>query len=285
MLQSTWNLLLRIHNFLDEIDYNPSVESFDADIILDKVVYTINHSKELKDSLFVAREYFYYLKKETKFLKKLYKHSTHWDLIKYNGREEVAVVEDKEAIGSYYITNIYDKNYKDVFITGQSFGKDLLIFQCEGGYFSFGEECDYYLRYAKLSSTKMVLTDKKKNNIATIVLSEDCGVFLENNKTKYELELYDCGIAFFDKKYIDSLNGDPDLEKECKALIEWDIVDENGEYGLSRLDVFDEEADLELMLTIAASCFLVFRSFVKGSPANGSLLTSVLVSNLIIRNH
>ena len=128
----------------------------------------------------------------------------------------------------------------------------------------------------------MVLTDKEKKNIATIVLSKDYGVFLENNKTKYELELYDWGIAFFDKKYIDLLDGDPDLDKECKGSIQWDIVDENGEYGLSRLDVYDEGADLELMLTIAASCFLVFRSYIKNSRNSGLLFTSVLASNMIM---
>ena len=285
MLRSTWDLLVRIHNFFDEIGYKPTAENLDGEKVLDRVIYTINHAKELDDALFVAREFFYYLKKQDKFLKKLTKYSMYWGMLKYNGREEVAVVKDKEAIGSYYITNIYGSNYKDVYISGQTFGKDLLLFECKDGYFSFGKECDYYLRYAKLSSSKMVLTDKKKNNIATIVLSKDYGVFLENNKTKYELELYDWGIAFFDKKYIDTLKGDPDLDIECKASIQWDIVDENGEYGLSRLDVYDEEADLELMLTIAASCFLVFRSYLRNSRSGGMLLTSVIASNMIIRRH
>ena len=286
MLRSTWDLLVRIHNFFDEIDYNPSSEDFDAEVVLDKVIYTINHAKELDDALYIAKEFSFYLKKGNKFLRKLYKYPQYWSIIPYNGREEIAVIKDEEAIGTYYITNAYSQNYKDVYITGASLGKDIFLFECKDGYFSFGEDSDYYLRYAKLSSSKMVLTDKNKKNIATIVLSKDYGVFLENNQTRYELELYNTGIAFFEKDYCDSLNGeDPDLDNECKGFIQWDVIDDNGEFGLSCLSVFDENADFNLMLTIAASCFLVFRSYIKGSREGSILLASTIASNMIIRRH
>lgn len=285
MLKSTWNLLVRIHSFFDEIDYHPKSDDFDSEIVLDKVIYTINHAKELKDALYIAKEFSYYLKKGDKFLKKYDKYPEYWNMIPYNGREEVSIIKDKDAIGSYYITNVYSQNYKDIYITGASLGDDIYLFGCQDGYFSFGEDADYYLRYAKLSSTKMVLTDKNKKNIATIVLSKDYGVFLENNQTKYELELYETGIAFFDKEYIDKIEGEPDLEKECKGFIQWDVIDDNAEYGLSCLSVFDEHADFNLMITIAASCFLVFRSYIKGSREGSILLTSVIASNMIIKKH
>lgn len=285
MLQSTADLLVRIHNFFDEIDYNPSSEDYDPEVVLDKVIFTINHSKELDDALYVAREFAYYLKKEDKFIKKYCKYPEFWDMIEYSGREEVAVVSDDESIGSYYITNIYGKNYKDVYITGQAFPDDLFIFKCEDGYFSFGEDSDYYLRYAKLSSTKMVLADKDRKNIATIVLSKDYGIFLENNKTRYELAIYESGIAFFNKEYYDSLNGEePDLDKECKGFIQWDILDKDSEYGLSRLDVYDEDADINLMVSLAASCFLVFRSYIRGSHSYAGVHAAI-AANMIIRRH
>ena len=284
MLQSTADLLVRIHNFFDEIDYCPTSDNFDCDKFFDSVVYTINHSKELEDALYIAREYTYYLKKEDKFLKKLRKYSEAWDSIEYHGREEVAVVEDNEAIGVYYITNLYGKDYKEVYLSSQSLGDDVYYFQYKGGYFSFGDDSDYYLRYARMSSVKMVLTDKNKKNIATVVLSEDLGIFLDNNKTEYELAIYEAGIAFFDKDYYYSLCGEePDLEKHCKAFLQWDIVDDKSECGMSRLEFYDENADLSLMIMLAASCFLVFRSYIKGT--NGSALTTILAANAIMNRH
>ena len=284
MLRSTANLLVRVHNFFDEIGYNPTSESFDAEKILDKVIYTINRSKSLSDALYVAREYTYYTRKETKFIKKLYKYYESWDMIEYHGRETVAVFDDDVITGSYLITNMFGNNYKDVYFSGQFFDDNLYAFTRNGDYFSVFEDSNYFLRYAKLSSTKMVLTDKNRKNIATIVLSKDSDVFLENNKTQYELELFNAGIAFFDKDYYDSLNGDePDLDSQYKGFIQWDLLEKDSEYGLSRLEVYDENADLELMLTIAASCFLVFRSYIKG--ASGNALPTILAANAIMRRH
>lgn len=284
MLRSTADLLIRIHNFFDEIDYAPTSENFSDEKFFDSIVYTINHSKELGGALYIAREYLYYLKKEEKFLKKLRKYSEAWNSIEYHGREEVAVVGDNEANGVYYITNLYGKNYKEVYLSGQPFGNDVYYFQYKDGYFSFGDDSDYFLRYARLSSTKMILTDKNKKNIATIVLSEDLGIFLENNKTDYELAIYESGIAFFDKDYYRSLyDEEPDLEKHCKAFLQWDIIDGKSEYGLSRLEFYDANADLSLMIMLAASCFLVFRSYVKDT--HGSALTTILAANVLMGKH
>ncbi len=283
MLKSTGYLLLRIHIFFDEIGYKPTSENYDDNKVLDNVVNTINHSKNLEDAIHVLKLYNHYVSKRVKFINKYHKYPKFWNAINYNGRQEVAVVSDDEAIGRYYITNIYGNSYKDIFVSGQSLGNELFEFQKRGRYFSIEDDADYYLSYAALSSKKMALFDKSNKKVAVIVITEDLDIYLENNKTKYELIAYEAGIAFFDKTYIYSIKGEPDLEK-CKAFIQWDIVNEDGEYGLSRLDVFDEDADLELMITIAASCFLVFRSYIKDYAKRTNrktLLSAFFLANVL----
>ena len=283
MLQSTANLLFQVHHFFDEIDYRPSSKNFDVDEMVKKTIDTMNHAQGINDALCLAKQFAYYLKHEEKFLKKYYKYPEFWDDIEYHGREEIAVVDDEEAIGNYYITNLYANDYKQVFISSVPYGSDLYGLEEEDGYFSFGDKSEYYLRYSKLSSTKMVLTDKNKQNIATVVLNKDCGIFLNNNKTRYELVLYDVGIAFFEKEYYDSLDGeDPDLDKECKGFIQWDILDKNANYGLSRLEVYDDKADFDLMMILAASCFLVFRSYIKSSYSYAGM-HAVFASGMLFR--
>lgn len=279
MLRSTVDLLLTVHHFFDEIGYNPTSENFDDNKVVCKVVNTINHSKELDDALYIARLYEYYICKRAKFINKYRKYPKFWDTIKYDGRQKVNIVSDKDAVGIYYITNIYGNSYKDVFVTTQSLGNELYEFENRGGCFSLGDEADYYISYAALSSKKMNLFNSENKKVATIVLSEGVGVFLENNKTQYEIELYEAGMAFFDNEYIHSISGEPDLEK-CKAFVQWDIVDKKGEYGLSRLDFYDEDADLDLMITIAASCFLLFRAWVKKSERS-SILPALFLMNTL----
>ena len=284
MLKSTADLLVTVHHFFDEINYNPKSDNFEHIKALGKTIYTINHTKDLEDALAVARQYEYYVKHKEKFIKMMQKYASAWDKLTWHVRGDIAVVDNESAYGYYYITNVYTLNYKNVYITSQSFDNDFILLSNRNGYFCFNEDAVYYLRYATLSSCKMVLTNKEKKNIATIELNENedyYGLSLENNKTQYELVTYDDLIVFFEKKYIDTIKDEPNLEK-CKGAFQWDILSKNSEYGLSRLAVFDENADIDLMITIAASCFLIFRSFYKNVEAtNHGLMT---LSNILLLN-
>lgn len=280
MLKSTMKLMFKIHHFFDEIGYNPTSENFKHENVLAKTIITINHAKEFEDALIVAKLYVYYAKYVDKFVKKLSKYSNIWDeSFKYQGRSEVAIVSDNEACGSYYITNIYSRNYKNVYVASQSLGANVFLFKKKGTYFSFDDDTDYFLRYAALSSKKMVIVNKSEKIIANVVLNDSLEISLEDNKTKYELLTYEVGIAFYEKLYINSIKNEPDLKK-CKGFIWWDVLDDDANCGLSRLDVFDENSDIDLMITIAASCFLVFRSYVQESKARPFLSHLILMSAL-----
>ena len=146
--------------------------------LFDKYLKDMHMGSDHLFCLSFAKLLAYYIKHEDKFLKKYNQYPDFWDAIEYHGREEVAIVSEEEAMGIYYITNLNASDYKQVFISSVSYSDELHGLESEDGYFSFGEKSEYYLRYARLSSTKMVLTDKNKQNIATVVLSESYGILL-----------------------------------------------------------------------------------------------------------
>lgn len=96
--------------------------------------------------------------------------------------------------------------------------------------------------------------------MANIVLNDEMGIFLENNRTPYELVNYDTFTGIYDKKYIESLD-DTDIIDSDKLLgtIEWDILDEESEYGVARLTRFSAETDLSMQILFAASTFLLYQ--------------------------
>ena len=77
-----------------------------------------------------------------------------------------------------------------------------------------------------MSSSKMKLFDRRNNCLCNIVLSEDLGIFLENNLPPYDLVVYDDFVGIYARKYIDSL-ADTDIIDNDRLLadIEWDILE------------------------------------------------------------
>lgn len=284
MLPMTRDFLIKAHEAFDELGYRPSTPSISFDKLQESAIKTLNHTKELEDSINAARMYQFLVKNFEKVCSKVQKHYDFWKTIPYEGNELIALVSDEEAQGTYFITNSFDSDYKRVFACGHSFDDDCVIgVNYSGGKFSFDDaDQEYYLRFSKMSSTKMVLLDKNGNKKCIIVLSKDCNVFLENNNTDYEIVLYESGMGIYKKSYIDSLHGgEPDLE-QLYAFVEWDILEEKSEFGLARLDLYEADSDLELFMIFAMSCFLLFRSYIKGSTSS-IVATSIIYSSWMRR--
>ena len=101
------------------------------------------------------------------------------------------------------------------------------ISECfENGRFTIYEDGDYYIKYSKMVSSKMKLFNRRNECLCNIVLSEDLGIFLENNSTPYDLVVYEDFVGIYDRRYIDSL-ADTDIIDTDKLLadIEWDIIE------------------------------------------------------------
>ncbi len=283
MLKSTAKLLMMIHIFFDEIGYQPSSEDLDFQDVIRHIINTVNHAKTLDDALLIFNLYHYYLKKCNKFINKYCKYPEFWDEIPYEGRNEVDVVSDEEAIGTYYITNALSKDPDNLYISGFSFNNGFYALDYINGFYSIDENPKYYLRKSRMSSDKLVLTNSNKKVIATIAIDDDTNVYLENNKSRYELIAYESGVGFYESDYIYSLdNEEPDFKNQCKAYVFWDAIDDKGNFGLSRLDVYDENADFDLLIMLAASCFLVFKRHLAAEESR-SIARAIMFGAIVSR--
>ena len=263
MLSRTKDFLIRAHEALNELGYELKSDDFNYDKFFEAGIYTINHSREFADTKDAAWMINWLDSNFDKLLDKVTKHHDFWDSLPYEGRELIAVVDDDEAQGVYTISNAYFQDYNSIAVSSQSFdGEHFCLYNDYGLFSIYGDESEYFLRHSRLSSEKMVLQDKEKNKIALLVLSRNYDVFLENNKTDYDIQLYESGMAVFRKEYLKECEGSPDIER-CSAFIQWDIIEDESQFGVSRLEIYDEDIDLELVLLFAASCLLLYRSYRK----------------------
>ena len=283
MLPSTKKFLIKAHQYFDELGYHPNSQDISFDELQRLSINTFNHTKSLSDSKNVALMIQFLTKNFSKIYSKIRKHFDFWKEIPYEGNEMVSLVSDDEACGTYLFSNAFNSDYDEVLITSQCYGDDIAFrFFYEGGMYHFDDEdYQYVLRYSKLASEKMVLLNNKKEKLCILALSKNGDIFLENNHTDYEIVLYEAGMGVYRKKYIDSLRGkEPNADKLC-AWIEWDLLEKKSQFGVARLDLFDENADEELLFIFSMSCFLLYRHYLKAS--NIRMLATVSMATTLGR--
>lgn len=125
----------------------------------------------------------------------------------------------------------------------------------------------------------MKLYDKHSNRIAVIVLSND-GLRLKKNNTEIDIISYGSYMFVLPKKYVESFNGDCEDIDDNKiiATIEWGILGSKNEAGLAKVINYGKDTDLDLVLTIATSTFILHKREMD------SLKTSSIVSGIILAN-
>ena len=264
MLPITKNFIIKVHQIFDELGYHLMSSNVNIDDFQDATINTINHCKELEDCREAINMYRFIIKKFKKVCSKIKKHYDFWKTLPYEGNESISLISDEETDGIYIITNGFSKNYKEGFLFSHAIGDDDCAYiTYEHGMFNINEEViDYYLRFSKSSSAKLILLDSEKNKKCIIKYKSIYDMTLENNNTNYELVLYNDGnYGIYKKSYIDSLTGkEPDDQEMC-AFIEWDILNKNGEQGLARLFLYNNEDDFQLFVLLALSFMLLFRSY------------------------
>lgn len=280
MLEMTRNFLIKAHEAFDELGYHPISSNFSLKYIKYAAVNTINHSKTLDDGINAARMYQFVVNNFDKICDKVSRHYDFWSSMKWEGNELISLCSNEEAIGTYFVTNAFDKEYKNISLMSYSFGDGIAYdCSCKHGKFILDEDNEYILRYSKMSSTKMVLLNNNEEKLCVVVLSDNCDIFLENNKTGYEIVLYKGFIGIYEKSYIDSLHGQKADTDKLIGVIEWDILEKDNEYGLARLELYDSNADLEMFLMFAMSCFLLFRSHMQSIRTSNAATNALILSS------
>lgn len=260
----TRNFIETVHYYFDELNYridnNLSYDDFE-----EAAIKTIIHSKELPDAIISVRMLQYCINHWSKIEKLFDKKLDKYNEYEYEGNTNIELVSDDDAQGEYYITNALNNNIEDIVILSESLEDEVIGVDCENGRFTVFSDGDYYIKFSKNSSTGMKLFDKKTNTCqCNIVLSDDFNIILENNSTPYEIILYEEGyIGIYSRKYIKSLPYNMSADTiNILAGIEWDILDENSKFGVSKLEYFDPDADLEVCLLFATSTFLIFQRYI-----------------------
>lgn len=224
-------------------------------------VNTLNHTDTLLDALNCVDNIQFCNREWDKIEKAISKKNSEWKHISFNGKKDITLVDDEEADGSFFITNGIHKNkLKDVYISSVALGKELHQLTRKGDKYALIDDYDYYITNAITSSSKMKLYDKYNNLIAVIVLSDE-EIHLEKNKTKIDIVTYDGCTMVLSKTYSDSLKGNYEKIENDKimATIQWGILDSNDEAGLAKVINYEEDTDLDLVLTIATSTFILHK--------------------------
>lgn len=270
----TRKFIEKVHEAFDELNYHET-KQLDFDRFEKEATRTLTLAKDLSDAIDVIRMYQFCLKKWGK-IEYLFKKKLHiFNEYQYEGNALIEIVTDEDSLGTYYITNGINNKIKDIVVASSLFEDKMFAFGLNNGKFTVFEDGDYYIKDSKMSSVKMKLFNKKNDCLCNIVLSENLGIFLENNKTQYELVVYDDFIGIYDKDYINSLS-ETDIIDTNKLLadIEWDILKKKSQLGVSKLNVYENDVDLEMLLLFASTTFLIFQKYMRAEKNKNILFMS-----------
>lgn len=274
----TRNFIEKVHDAFDELNYHET-RQLNFDNFEHSAVKTLTHCKDLSDAIDAVNLFHFCVKKWTKIERMFDKKLSIFNEYIFEGNSLISVVSDDDALGTYYITNGINKKVKEIFVASHTFDEEIFALGFGDGRFTIFDDGNYYIKYSKMSSEKMKLFDKRNNCLCNIVLSEDSGIFLENNLTPYELIVYEDFIGIYERKYIDSL-ADTDIIDTDKLLadIEWDILDRNSDYGVAKLNAYVPDQDLEMLLFFATSTFLVFQKYMHAQKIQNYAMIGLLSS-------
>ena len=257
----TRGFIEKVHLIFDELNYH-EMSSLNFASFEKSAINTLTHSKELSDAIETVLMYQFCLKKWNKIEKLFRRKLDLFNEYDYEGNSLISTISDDDSLGTYFITNGINRKIKEVFVASYSFDNEMFALGFKNGGFSVFDDGNYYIKYSKMSSTKMKLFNNRKDCLCTIVLSENCDIFLENNLTPYEIILNDNFIGIYERKYIDSLNDPNEINPEkLVADIEWDILEKKSDLGLAKMNLYSSDQDLEMLLLFATSTFLIFQKF------------------------
>lgn len=270
----TQGFIAKVHDAFDELNYHEK-RCLNFDKFEKAAVRTLTHCKDLSDAIDAVRMYQFCLKEWTKIEKMFDRKLSIFNEYDYEGNSLISVVSDDDALGTYYITNGINKKVKEIFVASHSFDEEMFALGFEGGRFTVFDDGNYYIKYSKMSSAKMKLFNHRNDCLCNIVLSEDLGIFLENNLTPYDLVVYEDFVGIYDRRYIDSL-ADTDIIDTEKLLadIEWDILEKKSDFGVAKLNVYAPDQDLEMLLFFATSTFLVFQKYMQAQKTHYVMMRS-----------
>ena len=263
----TRRFIEKVHYYFDELNFHITTPQTYGEFEY-AALNALAHSAELCDAQNVINMAQFCYKHWGRIEKIFEKKLDVFNEYAYEGSDVVSLVSDEEAQGTYFITNGLTKKLKEIYVASESLEDLAFMIGYNNGKFKIFEDGDYYLKYATMSSSKMKLFNKHGNCLCNMVLSNNASIFLENNKTNYELVIYDDFIGIYERNYIDSLSDEDIIDTEnLVADIEWDLINKNSELGVAKLNIYQENNNFEMLLAFATSTFLIFQRYMSNQRA------------------
>lgn len=282
MLKRTRNLLIDTHLFLESINYDFNNDSsFNLDKIINTILLNINRTSKYDDAFYLYDNFCKIIKNFDKIAKKVKKYNAFWNSIECD-TEKIELNSSENSIGNYYLSNIYENNYKKVFLQAESLD-NLALYEFVNNKHQICSDLfdnPYYFEFAK-KSTKAYILNPNKEKLCTVELI-DCEVTLKDNKTIYDIiKVKDSVYGIFNKDYISAHKDDYDIE-ECLAIFHWTIVDFETYLGFAEIQIFEESDDLNLFLLLALSGFTLYAHNLSSMQASSH---SSVVASMIFWNN
>ena len=257
MLKSTRNLLLDTHSFLESIGYDFNKNSInDQELIEEKVIYHINRSKDIGDLYYLYENLNKYYLKDKKIKKKVNKHKDFWNSIE-SSTDELETISSEEAVGKYYLSNVYFQEFKEVGIQSETL-EELSVYKYQNSKNMICSDLfdnPYYLKFTN-KSTRAIILNKNKSKCGIIEI-KNCDLVLHNNDTEYDIiQLEDLTYGIFKKDYLDKHKNDYDLD-ECYGCFYSCIVDYHKYLGFAQLELYKDCDDVDLFMVFAFSKFVL----------------------------
>ena len=260
----TRSFIEKVHVAFDELNYH--VDSFlsYADFIK-KVIFCLNHAESLYDARTVIRMAKFCIKK-WKDIENIFSYKLSvWREYIWEGNSIISYCDDDDACGEYYLTNGLTDDYDTIYLTGLFFENIYIEFQTKGGKIRVSNDSKYYLKFGFINPSVIKLHDENDKCIANIVLSEKMEIFLEKNQTPFHIVINESHMEVYDIDYYESLDMHDYIDpEEMIAEMEWDVIEERSEYGVTKLTIYEDVGDLiDILFLFSASTFLLYRSFKK----------------------
>lgn len=259
----TKEFIRKAHGMLDELNYHETQRP-DFDKFNENATKTLTLCETIEDARNAVLMYQFCLKNWEKIERMFEKKLGNYNNYQYNGNSLINIIAEEDAEGTFYITNGINRDVHEIMIASQSIDEDTKSFFVstqKRKYFIY-EDGDYYITHAKKEHGTMKMYNKIDSCVCDIVLSESLDIFLENNRTPYELIAYEDCIGVYDKAYIEGLSKIEEADpKNFLASIEWDLIDEKSDLGIAKVDVYSEDIEIEVVLLFAIATFLSFQRF------------------------
>lgn len=271
----TDQFVYNIHKMFNELGYKTDVLP-DFSKFQKKAIDTLNKCKTTSDAG-ICLTYFNYCTKHWDKIEKIFQKNSKlelWKYLKFGKPNEIETYKyEEEALGSYFITNAFDKNYKQIYLTSLTFDNVLYDLGKIGKDFEIG---DYKLKFSFLSSTKVKIINNFGNVVCIVNFdTKYTTITLKDNYTKYDLVYRDNVIGIIDK--YDKLSNNI-ADDKIIADISWDIINAKSDLGICIVDLYKEipNEDFDLILAIATTTFTLFAQYM--SAVRATTTTSSLIA-------